>query len=151
MGNPFELYSRLELPLDRTRVFAFFSDAANLALITPPEMGFVIRTPQPIVMREGTLIDYTVRVWGMPLPWRTLISSWNPPESFVDVQLRGPYASWTHTHTFTPLPSGGTLVEDRVLYSLPLDPLGRIAAPLVRRQLNHIWRYREQRVRQLVR
>lgn len=139
----------LELPLDRDRVFAFFASAENLAKITPPELGFVITTPLPIVMREGTLIDYRIKVWGVPLSWRTRITSWDPPAEFADEQLVGPYRRWIHTHRFREVP-GGTAMDDEVRYALPFGLLGAVGLPLVRRQLRHIFDYRERRVRELL-
>ena len=123
-------------------VFPFFSAAENLRKITPPELGFRIRSASPILMRVGTLIDYTIVLFGLPLRWRTEITKWDPPHSFEDKQLRGPYAKWVHTHSFVE-ERGGTTMRDRVVYALPLGALGRLAHPLVRRQLRWIFDYRE--------
>ena len=103
------------LPRPRDEVFAFFADARNLEALTPPWLKFEVLTPAPIEMRPGALIDYRIRVHGLPIRWRTEITEWSPPHRFVDVQLNGPYTLWHHTHTFEER-DGGTLCRDDVRY-----------------------------------
>jgi ligand-binding SRPBCC domain-containing protein len=137
------------LPQSVDEVFAFFANAENLERITPPELDFQILTPTPIVMREGKLIDYRLRLFGVPFGWRTRIVEWRPNDRFIDEQVRGPYASWRHRHTFAAC-EDGTRMTDRVEYRLPLMPAGMLALPLVRRQLDRIFRYRADTIRRLL-
>jgi ligand-binding SRPBCC domain-containing protein len=134
-----------EQTIERPRevVFEFFSNAGNLQRITPPEVGFNIVTPQPIDVREGTLIDYTLSLRGIPVTWRTEINVWEPPFQFEDRQLRGPYAQWIHRHRFEELGPDRTLMFDEVRYRLPLEPLGDLFHFLVERELKHIFDYRQ--------
>src|SRR5688500_18683047 len=136
------LQRSLTIDVPRDHVFPFFADAGNLELITPPELGFDIATPLPITMQKGTLIDYTLSMRRLPIKWRTEITEWDPPNEFVDIQIRGPYSQWIHRHRFTALTEDSTLIEDEVRYRLPFEPLGDLAHFLVERELERIFEYR---------
>jgi ligand-binding SRPBCC domain-containing protein len=129
-------------PLDE--VFGFFSDAGNLQEITPGYLDFRILTPRPIEVKRGILLDYRLKWHGLPIRWQTKILEWNPPYGFVDLQLKGPYKLWHHTHTFEAV-DGGTRMLDVVNYELPLGPLGAIAYSLkVRRDVEGIFDFRRE-------
>jgi ligand-binding SRPBCC domain-containing protein len=145
-----KLTRSITLPVSREEAFAFFADAGNLERITPPQLGFHITTPQPIEIEQGTLIDYNLKLHGIPISWRTEISVWEPPYRFVDQQLKGPYSQWIHTHTFTDLGPTETLIDDEVRYRLPLEPLGDIAHFMVRRELDKIFDFRQQTVAEIL-
>jgi ligand-binding SRPBCC domain-containing protein len=126
-------------PLDET--FAFFSDAQNLQRITPPWLHFEVLTPE-IAMRTGAVIDYRLRLRGVPIRWSARIEDWQPGRAFVDRQIRGPYRLWHHRHVFEPA-GDQTLMRDVVHYALPLGPLGAAARALfVRRDVERIFDYR---------
>ena len=101
------------LPQKRTTVFSFFADPRNLEDLTPGWLHFEILTPMPLQMKSGVLVDYRLRLYGIPLHWQSEICVWEPPHRFVDRQIRGPYRVWIHEHTFAEL-NGGTLVADTV-------------------------------------
>lgn len=149
--GPLHLLERsqvVRVPLDVA--FGFFSDPGNLARITPPDLGFVIRTPLPLEMRAGLEIDYRIRLLGLPLRWRSRIAAWDPPRRFVDLQLVGPYRWWHHTHDFEEVPEG-TRILDRVEYALPFPPFGDLAHPLfVRPNLERIFRHRSRVIGELL-
>jgi ligand-binding SRPBCC domain-containing protein len=127
----------------RGEVFRFFADAANLERITPPELNFHIITPSPVDLKKGALIDYELKLRGLPIRWRTEITQWNPPHDFVDTALRSPYKQWIHLHTFEDSASDDeTIMTDVVRYRLPLEPLGDIAHFYVKKELQYIFDYR---------
>lgn len=150
MPHTYRLERTQFLPLPRSEVFAFFSDAGNLERITPEFLRFRILSPMPIAMKPGAEIDYRLRLFGIPFDWRTVIREWEPETRFMDVQAIGPYAKWEHTHTFEEV-DGGTLVRDIVDYALPLGPLGRLGHVLfVKRQLRTIFDHRHRRIEELL-
>ena len=140
----FEREATLPFPLER--VFDFFSRAENLGLLTPPWLSFHILTPLPIRMCEGALIDYRIRVRGIPMKWRSEITVWEPPYRFVDEQLRGPYRLWHHEHRFSEV-DGGTKVEDRVKYAVLGGSL--VDRWFVAPDVGRIFDYRQQRLHEL--
>jgi ligand-binding SRPBCC domain-containing protein len=136
----------LELQRPRETLFAFFSDAFQLEALTPPWLRFHVVTAAPIELKQGALIDYKLRIRGVPLRWQSRISVWEPPHRFVDEQMRGPYRHWRHEHLFESTASG-TFIRDIVHYSVPG---GRIVHALfIRRDLIRIFTYRGLRLREL--
>ena len=123
-------------------VFAFFADAFNLESITPPLLRFGLLTPAPIDLGNGTVIQYGMRLHGVPMHWTSSIQSWDPPHRFVDTAIRGPFRFWHHTHRFEPVGDRRTLMTDEVRYALPFGRLGSLALPFVRRDLARIFDYR---------
>lgn len=149
-GRHHVLTSDQWVPAAPEACFAFFSDAGNLEALTPPFLHFHIVTPRPIAMRTGALIDYRLRLLGLPLPWRTLIEEWHPGHGFTDRQLRGPYARWVHRHAFVPV-DGGTWLRDEVEYALPLVPLSDpVHVLFVRPRLHRIFAYRRDVITRLL-
>ena len=137
----FKTQQTLEQPL--TEVFEFFSNAHNLAVITPPWLHFEVITPAPIEMVVGTLIDYRLKLRGIPIRWQSEITEWNPPYAFVDVQRRGPYRLWRHTHTFDETVEG-VVVGDTVEYAVWGNELiGRL---FVRPDIEKIFAYRSEQL-----
>ena len=139
---------RLEAP--PSAVVPLFADPRNLEAITPPLLRFRLLTPEPIAMGAGTFLQYALRLHGVPVRWDTLIQEWHPPVHFVDVQVRGPYRLWHHTHELVAV-DGGTLMRDTVRYSVGLGVLGEVARrALVVRDLEAIFAFRAELVPALV-
>lgn len=149
MARRWQLEQLQIIPRTRSEVFAFFADAHNLERITPGFLRFRILTPDPIEMKPGTIIDYSLRLYRVSLNWKTRIERFEPESCFVDTQLRGPYRYWHHLHEFEEV-TQGTRMRDVVDYELPFGPLGSVARALfVRRALDRIFGYRRQAVAEI--
>jgi hypothetical protein len=144
------LTARLWVPRARDEVFPFFSDARNLQELTPSWLDFDVLTEGDVPMRVGATIDYRLKFRGIPIEWRTLIAGWDPPRMFQDTQVKGPYATWEHTHSFEVETRGGvegTLCGDDVTYR---PPFGAFANWLVvERDVKRIFTFRLERMREL--
>lgn len=136
------------VPYPIQQVFEFFGRAENLQELTPAFLRFQI-TRTPPRMEPGARIEYKLHVHGLPIHWKTIIEEWNPPYSFIDVQEKGPYRLWHHTHRFWEA-DGGTWIEDTVRYALPFGVLGQLAhSAMVKRDVEQIFAYRETKIREL--
>lgn len=136
------------IPRARSEIFAFFSDAGNLERLTPSHLHFRMLTPTPVDLHEGTLIDYRLRLFGIPFSWRTRIEIFQPEARFVDVQLKGPYRLWRHEHEFESIEGGrATRMRDHLEYALPLGVLGDVARTIfVARTVEGIFDYRKEAI-----
>ena len=142
------LEARLWLGRPRAEVFGFFADPANLVRLTPS--AFRLRLVRGAPIAAGAVLDYELRWLRIPIRWRAFIREYDPPYRFLDVQLRGPHSRWEHRHRFLEA-EGGTLMEDRVVYRLPMGALGRLVhGALVGRQLRAAWAYRTRQLTALL-
>jgi ligand-binding SRPBCC domain-containing protein len=135
----YQLKTEIWLPRPRDEVFRFFADPKNLERLTPTWLSFKLSRKIPAAINKGSQLNYRLRIHGVPIRWQSLISDWEPPHRFVDRQTRGPYRLWVHEHNFTE-DRGGTLVGDKVEYSVPGGSLVQkfIVAP----DLERIFKYR---------
>ncbi len=140
------LTCRSRMPRPRSEIFPFFADARNLQKLTPSNVQFKILTEGEIEMKEGTLIDYRIKIRGIPIRWRTEITAWEPPDRFADVQLKGPYRQWIHEHVFVD-EGPTTLVQDRVRYKVLGG--GLIHWLAVKRDVVKIFTYRDEMMAKL--
>ncbi|MBI3234973.1 MAG: SRPBCC family protein [Bacteroidetes bacterium] len=137
-----------EITIDRTidEVFEFFSNAENLNVLTPSNLHFTFITPTPIDIKRGAIIDYRIKLFGVPVKWRTQITKWEPTACFADNQERGPFKLWYHVHTFKAFGSQ-TIMTDTVHYLSPGGILEFIPHILfVKRQVHKIFEYREKAI-----
>ncbi len=135
------------IPGDFTLVWAFFSNPANLAAITPAHLRFnVISKHHGNTMYAGQIIEYSVSpLFGIPLYWMTEITHVRDQQYFIDEQRFGPYSLWHHQHHFK-LIDGGVEMTDIVHYKIPFWLLGDAANALfIRKQLQAIFLYRYQK------
>jgi len=127
-------------------VFDFFCKAENLQKLTPPTLNFKILSELPVEMKKGTLIEYQIKLYGIPVVWKTEITKWNPPFEFEDTQLKGPYKLWRHHHIFKDL-GEKTEMTDIVEYNPKGFPLNSLLNKLfVNKEINKIFSYREDRI-----
>lgn len=138
------------VPMSKDKVFDFFSKAENLEVITPPFLNFKISKKSSEEIEEGMLIDYKLKIHGVPVRWRTLITKWNPADSFEDHQLKGPYSKWQHLHLFHEV-KGGTLLRDEVTYKIPGWIIGKfILKPWILKDVKMIFKFRQSKINELV-
>ena len=150
MGLKKTLFRQTKVKGSLEEVWKFFSAPLNLPKITPPDMGFYVRSENlPDNIEEGLLIEYTVRPGlNIPTKWVTRIGAVAENSYFVDEQLKGPYKKWEHAHIFEQQ-DDGVLMTDHVVYELPGGALAKIAEGWVSSRLDHIFDYREKVIQQI--
>jgi ligand-binding SRPBCC domain-containing protein len=124
------------------RVFAFHEAPGALQRLTPPwePVEFVER---PANIKDGARAVLRVGPWPFRMKWVLEHRGYIAGREFNDVQISGPFRSWHHRHTMTPLSPTACLLEDRIEYELPLGALGNFFGDwYVRRKLKRLFDYR---------
>lgn len=146
----YSLRERTLLPTTLERAWDFFSSPKNLPVITPTELNFKVISDAPEETYAGLILHYTVTpLLGIPLQWVTEITQVEKKRLFIDEQRFGPYRFWHHQHQFSETADGVEMI-DLVHYALHGDPLSRpLHALIVRPQLEKIFGYRRQKLKEL--
>jgi len=141
-----EITTEQWVPQSIKKTFSFFKEAKNLEKLTPDFLKFKILSQSTQEINDETIITYRLSIHGIPFKWKSKISDWNPDSKFSDIQLKGPYRYWHHTHSFEEK-NGGTLIKDHVLYKIPFGFLGDlVAASFIKKDLETIFSYRNKRI-----
>lgn len=145
----YTLRRSITVPGTLDTVFEFFNCPENLEKLTPSNLSFHLLTPSPVAMHNGAVFDYTIGLFGIPMRWTSIITNYDPPHQFVDIQLKGPYAYWHHKHSFEPR-GDNVEVTDEIHYEIGFSLFGKmLLRPLVQRQLKSIFAFRAQAIEQL--
>ena len=149
-GSIYQFSATIKLPISIKEAWKFLSDPANLKVITPPYMGFHIKSDLNSEMYAGQIISYTVSpLLGLKLNWVTEISHVNEPLYFVDEQRFGPYSLWHHKHFLKEIDKGVEMI-DIVHYKLPFSMISnQFHSILVQPKLKEIFEYRTAKLYEL--
>lgn len=127
-------------------VFHFFSDEKNLESITPQSLHFEVLQKSTDKIQTGTIIDYRLKIHGIPAKWKTEITSFIENKTFTDTQLKGPYHKWVHQHDFISC-KNGTLMKDEVRYIIPMGIWGKLfAGHFIKKDVSNIFNYRNKTI-----
>lgn len=140
-----------ELPISLNEAWQFFSNPANLPLITPPRMRFVITSNfETTNIFAGQIITYKVTpVANIRTNWVTEITQVKEMQYFIDEQRFGPYAMWHHIHRFEET-SRGVKMTDEITYKVPGWFVGKIINWLViRRKLLSLFEFRRKKLSEM--
>ena len=138
------------VPQSKDRTFSFFKEARNLEKITPEFLKFKVLNQSTPEIQDGTKLNYLLSLHGIPVSWQSKITDWKPDEKFSDIQLKGPYSHWYHTHEFEEK-DGGTLIKDHVLYKVPFGIAGDlVAGKWIRKDLESVFNYRYKAIETLL-
>jgi len=142
-GHSFhEINTEQWVPQSINKTFAFFKEAKNLEILTPEFLKFKILDQSTPEIQDGTKFTYRLSLHGIPVKWESKITDWSPDSKFSDVQIKGPYNYWYHTHKFEEK-NGGTLIKDHVQYKVPFGVIGDlIVGSFIKKDLETIFSYR---------
>jgi ligand-binding SRPBCC domain-containing protein len=129
------------------QLFAFHElPDAFLRLLPPGEKIRVIQIAPNLNVGSRTIVR--IRIVFVWVTFESLHTAYDPPHSFEDQQVRGPFRSWRHRHLVEPHPDGAVLIDD-IEYTPPLGLLGRIADPIaIKPRLRKVFAFRHRVTRE---
>lgn len=96
------------------RVLVFHNDSYALKLLTPPPIIITFDRVDPI--SENSESQFTMWFGPIPIRWVAVHKNVILPNTFTDVQKKGPFKYWEHKHTFQWLNENSTMIIDEIFY-----------------------------------
>lgn len=119
---------RTSIPVTPDALMAWHASTGAFDRLTPPWMRVQVLEAQGTI-EPGDRKRLRVPVAGpVGFSWDLTHAASETQPGFVDLQERGPFRSWRHDHRFLPDGNGGSILEDRVTWELPLGAAGRTLA-----------------------
>ncbi len=141
-GDPIEVVLRSEMPASADALFAWHERPGAFDRLTPAWM------PATVLgrfggIKDGARVSLSVPVGPVQTTWELVHEGYVAGRQFRDVQVRGPFASWEHTHSMEPIDAERSVLEDRIRFRLPVAPFGAlVAGTFTRERLERLLRWR---------
>ena len=137
--------SVVQLPI--AEAFQVFSNPVSAERLMPAAMRFRLTNEMTEPIKAGTVLQYRFSFYRIPIRWRVRVESVEPPYSFAYVQLRGPFARWRHSQTFSAVDDQATEVLDRFEFVPPFGRIGEFAYYIfLRAKIRELFEYRSNRM-----
>lgn len=129
------------------QLFAFHELPDAFLRLIPPWEKIVVHESAPN-LQPGSRAVVDVRIVFWHARFESLHTAYDPPHSFEDQQVRGPFRNWRHRHMVEPHPDGALLIDD-VEYTPPFGLLGRaLAGIVIEPRLRRVFAYRHRVTRE---
>jgi uncharacterized protein len=94
-------------------------------------------------LEDGSRVVIRTKIGPVPMIWSIEHGDYKEEKQFCDIQIKGPFKHWEHTHTFVPDGPTACFLEDNVKFLLPMGTLGELFGnDLVIRKLETLFEYR---------
>lgn len=124
-------------------LFQYHANPGALARLVPPWQSVVVEKRSDS-LEVGSEVELTMRMMGIPMRWLARHTQLHPPNSFTDVQVRGPFRSWTHQHLFSSLSSTSSRLTDRIHFDSGIWGVRPVADRAIVGMLKTVFDYRHQ-------
>jgi ligand-binding SRPBCC domain-containing protein len=122
-------------------VFAFHERPDALQLLIPPGQPIKI-IEHTGGIRDGARVVLQMGFWPFAICWVARHKGYVPGRQFQDVQEKGPFRFWEHTHIVIPVTEHSCILRDHIEYELPFGKLGQSGNAFVRKRLVDTFLYR---------
>lgn len=129
-------------------LFNFHLDTNNIKLITPKHTKVELVDYEEGTY-EGKIVKLKTTRAFVPINWVVKIEKYQYPNMIVDVAIKSPFAFWEHKHIFTQRGNMSEL-KDIVRYKMPFGILGKLVAPLIKKDIRDMFEYRHKQTKILL-